>query len=66
MVFNVSCIDCTLSNCVSVLKSGMSVMVAYQPAFALLPVSMTGPWYSEKKSTQILEGAEARGQWLAA
>ena len=25
-VFNVSCIDCTLSNCVSVLKPGMSVM----------------------------------------
>jgi hypothetical protein len=32
----------------------MSVMVVYQPAFILLPVSMTGPWYSEK-SLQILE-----------
>ena len=31
-VFNVSCIDCTLSNYVSVLKLGMSVMVIYQPA----------------------------------
>ena len=28
-VFNVSCIDCTLSNCVSVLKIGMSSMVVY-------------------------------------
>ena len=28
-VFNVSCIDCTLSNCVNVLKSGMSVVVVY-------------------------------------
>ena len=26
----------------------MSVMVVYQPAFVLLPVSMTRPWYSEK------------------
>ena len=41
-VFNVSCIDCTLSNCVSVLKTGMSVMVVYQPAFVLLPVNITG------------------------
>ena len=32
----------------------MSVMVVYQPAFVLLPVSITGPWYSEK-SLQILE-----------
>ena len=50
MVFEVSCIDCKLSNCVSVLKTGMSVMVIYQPAFVLLPVSITRPWYSEKKS----------------
>lgn len=53
MVFKVSYIDCTLSNYVSVLKSSMSVMVVYQPAFVLLPVSMTGPWYSEKKLTNI-------------
>ena len=44
-----SCIDCTLSNCVSVLKSGMSIMVVY-----LLPVNIAGPWYSEK-SFQVLE-----------
>ena len=42
-VFKVSCIDCTLSNCVSVLKPGMSVMVVYQPAFVLLPVNIIGP-----------------------
>ena len=53
-VFNVSCIDCTLSNCVSVLKPGMSVMVVYQPAFVLLPVNITGPWYSER-ILQVLE-----------
>ena len=54
MAFNVRCIDCTLSNCVSVLKPGMSVMVVYQPVFVLLSVSITGPWYSEK-ILQILE-----------
>lgn len=31
-----------LSNDVSVLKPGMSVMVAYQPAFVVLPVNMAG------------------------
>ena len=54
MVFNVSCIGCALSNCVSVLKPGMSVMVVYQPVFVLLPVNITGPWYPEK-SLQVLE-----------
>ena len=53
-VFNLSCIDCTLSNCVNVLKPGMSVIVFYQPVFVLLPVNITGPWYSEK-SLQVLE-----------
>ena len=41
-VFNVSCIACTLSNCVNVLKSDKSVMVVYQSAFVLLPGSITG------------------------
>ena len=54
MVFSVSCIDCTLCNCAGVLKPGMSVMVVYQPAFVLLPVSITGPWYSER-NLQVLE-----------
>ena len=49
-VFNVSCIDCTLSNCVSVLKTGLSVMEVYQSAFVLLPMSITGPRYSKKKT----------------
>jgi hypothetical protein len=48
MVFNVSCIGCALSNCVSVLKPGMSVMVVYQPGFVVLPVNITGPWLKKK------------------
>ena len=32
----------------------MSIMVVYQPAFVLLPVSITGHWYSEK-GLQVLE-----------
>jgi hypothetical protein len=43
MLFNVSCIDCIMSNCVNVLKYNMSVMVVYQPPFVLLPVSISGP-----------------------
>ena len=50
-VFNVSCIDCILSNCVNVLKFDMPIMVVYQPAFVLLPVCITGLWYSEKIKT---------------
>ena len=53
-MFNVSCIDCILSNRVSVLKTIMSVMVVYQLSFVLLTLSITGPWYSGK-SLHILE-----------
>lgn len=38
---------------ITVLKSGMSVMVVCQPAFVLLPVSITRPWYYGKKATNI-------------
>ena len=48
-VFNVSCIDCQFSSSVSVLKPGMSLLVVYQLAFVLLPVSITGLWYSENR-----------------
>jgi hypothetical protein len=48
MVFNVSCIDCSLSNCVSKLKSSMSVMVVKQLAFVLLLLSIVIPWYYDK------------------
>lgn len=33
--------DCTLSNCICVLLSGISVMMVYHPAFLLLPVILT-------------------------
>lgn len=33
-------------------------MVVYQSAFVLLPMSITGPWYSEK-SLQVLEVSQA-------
>jgi hypothetical protein len=49
MVFNVHCIDCTLSSCISVLKSGVSVRVVCQPDFVILSMHMTGPCYSGKK-----------------
>lgn len=32
----------------------MSVMVVYQSAFVLLPMSIPGPWYSEK-DLQVLQ-----------
>ena len=35
-------------------KNIQTITVVYQPAFVLLPVSITGPWYSER-SLQVLE-----------
>ena len=41
--FNVSCINCNLSNCMSNVSDGTSVMVLHQPAFVMLPVNVTEP-----------------------
>ena len=42
-IFNVSCIDCTLSNYVNVLKSDMSTTVVNQLALLLLLLLLTSP-----------------------
>ena len=52
--FSVSCFNCLLSNCVSVLYDGQSVMVVQQPAFTMISVNVSELWYSEK-GLQILE-----------
>ena len=41
--FNVPCFNCLLSNCVSTLYGGQSVMVVYQPAFITIPVNLSEP-----------------------
>ena len=42
-----------MSNCVSVLYDGQSVMVVYQPSFVMFSINLSEPWYSEK-GLQIL------------
>ena len=52
--FSVSCFNCLLSNCVSALDDGQSVMVVHQPALNIIPINLSEPWYSEK-GLQVLE-----------
>ncbi|XP_012922065.1 endogenous retrovirus group K member 25 Env polyprotein-like [Heterocephalus glaber] len=50
--FNVTCDNCTLSNCV---KFGyQNVLIIHQPSFVMLPVNLSEPWYAER-GLQILE-----------
>ena len=46
--FNVSCINCNLSNCMSNVPDRTIVMILHQPAFVMLSVNVTGPWYADK------------------
>ena len=41
--FNDSCFNCLLSNCVSVLIDGQSVMVVYQPSFVMFSINLSEP-----------------------
>jgi hypothetical protein len=41
--FNISCFNCLLSNCVSVLIDGQSVMVVYQPSFVMFSINLSEP-----------------------
>lgn len=50
----VSYFYCLLSNCVSALYDGQSVLVVHQPVFIPIPVNLSEPCYS-KKGLQIFE-----------
>lgn len=55
--FNVSCDNCSLTNCISWIPLGSQVMVLKQPSFVMLPVNITGPWYAER-SLQVFKEIE--------
>lgn len=46
--FNVSCINCKLSSCVTWLPRKQRVMVLHQPSLVMLPVHMSEEWDSHK------------------
>lgn len=60
--FNVSCINCKLSCCVTWLPKKQRVMVLHQSSFVMLPVNISGEWYSDKGYQLIvtLEAALSR------
>lgn len=43
--FNISCNDCTLSNCVNSTYS--SFLIVKQPSFVFVPVNVSGSWYED-------------------
>ncbi|XP_036075999.1 endogenous retrovirus group K member 7 Env polyprotein-like [Rousettus aegyptiacus] len=52
--FYVTCNDCILTNCISFVPEGTTVMVFHQPSFVMLPVNTSGPWYADR-GLQFLE-----------
>lgn len=47
-LYTVSCIGCNLTNCIHGIENGTQMAVLYQPSFVMLPVNISGPWYSER------------------
>ncbi|KAF6293143.1 hypothetical protein mRhiFer1_009047 [Rhinolophus ferrumequinum] len=52
--YNVSCLDCLLSACVSNVTEKHSVVLLHQPPFVMIPVKHSGPWFDDK-GLQVLE-----------
>ncbi|XP_054577310.1 endogenous retrovirus group K member 19 Env polyprotein-like [Eptesicus fuscus] len=46
--YQLQCVQCNLTNCVKNLEKGKQVAVVHQPSFVMVPVNLTGPWYSDK------------------
>ncbi|XP_039708500.1 endogenous retrovirus group K member 113 Env polyprotein-like [Pteropus medius] len=52
--FEVTCENCNLSNCISLVPDGTVVMVLHQSFFVMIPVNITGPWYADR-GLQVIE-----------
>lgn len=61
-MFNISCKNCHLTNCITNIPLGKQVVVLHQPAFVMLPVNISEPWYSDKglQVWEELSGALSR------
>ena len=46
--YNVTCNNCTLTNCVRGITNQTRVLVLRQPAFVMVPVKINGSWYDER------------------
>ena len=46
--YNVTCNNCTLTNCVRGITNQTRVLVLRQPAFVMIPVKINASWYDEK------------------
>lgn len=47
-LYNVTCVNCSLANYITQMSAGTKILVLYQPAFIMLPVNFSGPWYDDK------------------
>ena len=46
--YNVTCNNCTLTNCVRRITNQTRVLVLRHPAFVMVPVKINGSWYDER------------------
>lgn len=53
-VFNVSCLNCIFTNCISQMDNYICVIVLKQLSFVILPVYMSDPWFDDK-GLQVIE-----------
>ena len=47
--YNVTCNNCTLTNCVREITNQTRVLVLRQPAFVMVPVKINGSWYDKRR-----------------
>nr|XP_059855440.1 uncharacterized protein LOC132416166 [Delphinus delphis]XP_059855441.1 uncharacterized protein LOC132416166 [Delphinus delphis]XP_059855442.1 uncharacterized protein LOC132416166 [Delphinus delphis] len=44
--YDIHCDNCNLTNCITMGEPNRGFLLVHQPPFVMLPVNVTGPWYS--------------------
>lgn len=53
-IYNISCQNCHLTNCIDPKDRGRSILVLRQPPYIVIPTTIEGPWYDDP-GTQAFE-----------
>ncbi|TEA31396.1 hypothetical protein DBR06_SOUSAS23410003, partial [Sousa chinensis] len=60
--YDIRCDNCNLTNCITMGESNQGFILVHQPPFVMLPVNVTGPWYSNS-GLQVMHELSLPLQW---
>lgn len=64
-LYNVTCMNCNLTSCVSTWNKGKNILVLSQPPHIMLPSNLSELWYDDPGTQALIEIRNELSSWRA-